>query len=147
MNRKHLLLFLLAACIAPALARDTVRHLEVAPALAAARAEGIIDGSVAFYFEGQHTPAVIEDLGLMTVNRKTNGATKSDDKSCQWALFGALRAMQASALKRGANAVVGLRSNYDKIEWVSATEYECHAGGLMSGVALKGRYARIAAPR
>ena len=129
----------------PAQARDTRLHLDVVAAIAAAEAEGTLDGSVKFYFEGMAAPAVLESLGEATTNRKTNAVGKSDEEACRWVLFGALRALQEAAKARGANAVVGIVSNYKNQVFASPTQYECGAGGLMAGVALKGTYAKVAA--
>lgn len=38
----------------------------------------------------------------------------------------------------GADHVDGIVSNYKKMEYSSPTEYECHVGGVVAGVALKG---------
>ncbi|MFC0250535.1 hypothetical protein [Massilia consociata] len=43
----------------------------------------------------------------------------------------------------GANAVVNIVSNYKNVENSSATEFECHDGAMMTGVALKGEFVRI----
>jgi uncharacterized protein YbjQ (UPF0145 family) len=52
--------------------------------------------------------------------------------------------MQERAQKEGANAVIGIKSNYKNIERSSETEYMCGSGALMSGVALKGRVVELA---
>jgi hypothetical protein len=45
---------------------------------------------------------------------------------------------------RGANAVVDIVSYYKKNEFKSASNYECYAGSILAGVALKGTYAKVA---
>ena len=55
----------------------------------------------------------------------------------------ALLALQSGAKARGANAVVDIVSFYKRNEFRSASSYECHAGALMAGVALKGTYAKV----
>ena len=57
--------------------------------------------------------------------------------------LGALKALQEAAKERGANAVVDIESNYKNQVFTSATQYQCGAGGLMAGVALKGVYAKV----
>ena len=131
---------------APASARDTRLHLDAQPVIASGIEDRTLDGSVRFYFEGQATPAVLEQLGAASTNRKTNAVGKSDQEACRWVMLGALLALQEAAKARGANAVVGIRSNYKRQEFVSATQYECAAGAIMAGVALKGSYARVAVP-
>ena len=54
-----------------------------------------------------------------------------------------LVAMQDQARSQGANAVVDITSNYKKQEFSSSTQYECAAGAIMAGVALKGTYATV----
>lgn len=54
-----------------------------------------------------------------------------------------LRAFQEGAKSRGANAVVDIVSYYKKNEFRSTTNFECHAGAIMAGVALKGTYATV----
>jgi hypothetical protein len=46
----------------------------------------------------------------------------------------------------GANAVVNIISYYRKVPMSSDTQYECHAGTLMAGVALKGDFVKIETP-
>ena len=53
-------------------------------------------------------------------------------------MLSALKALQQRAVKEGMDAVVGIESNYKKRHFVSETEFECGAGALMAGVALKG---------
>ncbi|MGC4027649.1 MAG: excinuclease ATPase subunit [Steroidobacteraceae bacterium] len=126
-----------------AVARDTVLHLPLAEVLAMPEAEGKLDGSVKFYLAGAAHPSVKKQLGDDVANKKTNGVGKSDEYGCRWAALSALLAFQESAKKRGADAVINLVSYYKKREFKSSTEYECHAGGVVVGVALKGEYASL----
>lgn len=107
----------------------------------AARAAGI-DGSVRFYLAGQ-SPNVLSRMGEAISNRKTNAANKSDVKACRWVALSVLKDFQDSARERGANAVVDIVSYYKKREFRSATTYECYAGALIAGMALKGTYAKV----
>ncbi len=75
--------------------------------------------------------------------KKTNAFGKSDQVACNWVLQSALVHLQNSAKAAGANAVVNLVSNYDRKEYKSSENYECHAGAIMAGVALKGDYAKV----
>ena len=130
--------------IAPtAAARDTRQQFDIATAIAAGKADGTLDGSVQFHFKGAPALSVSERLGPATTNRKTNAFGKSDARACQWVFLGALKALQEAAKERGANAVVDIESNYKNQPFSSATQYECGAGGLMAGVALKGVYAKV----
>jgi uncharacterized protein YbjQ (UPF0145 family) len=82
-------------------------------------------------------------MGEDVSNKKTNGANKDDSTACKWAALSALVAFQAGAKRNGANAVVDLVSYFKKNEVKNATTIECHAGGIIVGVALKGTYAKI----
>ena len=144
LNRTAILLSsaLLALVVAPADARDTRQHFDIAQAIAAGKADGTLDGSVKFHFKGGATPAA-QRLGPATTNKKTNAFGKSDAEACQWAFLSAVKALQEAAKARGANAVIDIESNYKKQVFTSATQYECGAGGVMAGVALKGVYAKV----
>jgi uncharacterized protein YbjQ (UPF0145 family) len=126
-----------------ALARDVTLKLPLADVIAQGRASGQLDGSVSFHLEGASAPAVQQAFGAATVNHKTNALNKSDEDACRWVALGALVALQEAAKHRGANAVVGMASNYRNHRWPDATRYECHAGGILAGVAFVGTYARI----
>ena len=128
----------------PALARDTELHLPLADVLNMPEAQGKLDGSVRFYLAGQSTPKVLKRLQSDVSNRKTNGVGKADDVVCRWAALSALIAFQDKAKQLGANAVVDIVSYYKKDESKSATDYECHAGAVVVGVALKGTFANVA---
>ncbi|WP_313347504.1 excinuclease ATPase subunit [Stenotrophomonas sp.] len=106
-----------------------------------AKAAGI-DGSVRFYLAGEKVN-VQQRLGEDVTNKKTNAANKSDEVACNWVALSALKALQDGAKSRGANAVVDIVSYYKKNEFKSTTNYECYAGAILAGVALKGTYAKV----
>lgn len=124
-------------------ARDTRHQFDIATAIAAGKADGTLDGTVQFHFKGARAPAVAQRLGPANTNKKTNAFGKTDATACQWVFLSALKALQEAAKDRGANAVIDIESNYKSRVFASATEYECGAGGLMAGVALKGVYAKV----
>lgn len=143
--KKALYLSLLAVTLSsPALARDTVLRLPLADVLELPEAKTKLDGSVRFYLAGQKTPKALKTLGSDVSNKKTNGVGKTHEFGCKWAALSALISLQESAKKNGANAVVDIVSYYKKSEFKSSTEYECHAGTFVIGVALKGTYAKLA---
>ncbi|HEY4081798.1 MAG TPA: excinuclease ATPase subunit [Burkholderiaceae bacterium] len=145
MMRKSLTLALLLASLAPlAHARDTVLNIPLADVLAMPEAQSELDGSVKFYLAGAKTPAIEKRMGSDTSNPKTNGVGKSDEFGCKWAALSALKAFQHKAKAQGANAVVDIVSYYKKVETKSDTTFECHAGSIVIGVALKGTYATVA---
>jgi uncharacterized protein YbjQ (UPF0145 family) len=55
-----------------------------------------------------------------------------------------MRQLEKRARELGANAVVNIASNYKNVEFSSDSEFECHAGAIMAGVALKGEFVRVA---
>lgn len=125
-------------------ARDTKYLLPIQDVLDMPEAKEKLDSSVRFYFSGQKTPKVLENKGDGVTNRKTNGVGKSDEEGCRWAALSALIALQESARAKEANGVVNIVSYYKKNVMASPDQYECHAGAVVVGVALKGDYARLA---
>jgi hypothetical protein len=53
-------------------------------------------------------------------------------------------ALRDRAVSEGGDAVVNIKSYYKKNEVVSDSEYECHAGAFVAGVALKGTVVKLA---
>jgi uncharacterized protein YbjQ (UPF0145 family) len=99
---------------------------------------------VAFYFGDQPTPPVAQTLGEYVTNQKTNAFGKSDQKACSWVMLSALIRLRDRALQEGGNAVIKVVSYYDKEEIQDKTEYECHTGAFVAGVALKGTVVKLA---
>jgi uncharacterized protein YbjQ (UPF0145 family) len=129
--------------VAPAYARDTVVNVRLSDVLDMPEVKTKLDGSVKFFLAGQATPKVLKKFGEDVSNLKTNAVGKSDEVSCKWVTLSTLMSLQKSAKEAGANAVVGITSYYKKNETTSDTTVECHAGAMMSGVALKGTYATV----
>ena|ERR1043166_7757352 len=139
------LIFIL--CLAtgwPAYARDTKYLLPINSAMEVKDAQDKLDGSIKFFFGTQKYPTVITKFGNFVSNRKTNSFGKPDEKACNWAFLSALVAFENRAKQLGGNAVVNLVSYYQKNEMASTTEFECHAGAVIAGVALKGDVVKIA---
>ncbi|HEY0490521.1 MAG TPA: excinuclease ATPase subunit [Telluria sp.] len=134
-----------AAIAAPAQARNTKVMLPLAEAMTENDAQSRLGSDVKFYFAGQAAPKVLQKLGTDKTSQKTNAFGKSDAKACNWAFLSAMLRLQGRARELGANAVVNIVSNYDNVEFASATEYECHAGAMMAGVALKGDFVKVPA--
>jgi hypothetical protein len=128
---------------APAFARDTVLHIPLSDVLEMPEAKEKLDPNFKFFLAGQATPKVIKRLATDVTNPKTNGFGKSDDFGCKWAALSALINLQDSAKRHGANAVIDIVSYYKKVEYKSATDFECHAGAFVIGVALRGTYAKV----
>jgi len=146
MKKAFLTVFALAAVATaamPAHARDTKHLMPIAAAMSANDAQNRLGDSVKFYFGDQKTPAIVDRLGSDKTSQKTNSFGKSPETSCNWAFLSAMLRLQARAQELGANAVVNIVSNYKNIEMSSATDFECHDGAIMTGVALKGDFVRI----
>lgn len=143
-RRISLLLALALAAPLTAQARDTIVNIPLADVLAMPEAQSKLDGSVKFYLAGQKGPKVARRMGTDTTSKKTNAFNKSDEEACRWVALSALIDMQKAARKAGADAVVDIVSNYQHNETRSDTTVECHAGGVVAGVALKGTQAKLA---
>jgi uncharacterized protein YbjQ (UPF0145 family) len=122
---------------------DRATTQTIAAAMAANDAQARLGSTVRFYFGTQAHPAVIETLGTDKTSQKTNAFAKSDEKACHWAFLSAMLRLEKRAKDLGANAVINIVSNYNNVESSSQTEFECHAGGIMAGVALKGDFVKI----
>lgn len=128
----------------PAHARDTKYLLPIAAALEVKDAKDKLDGSIKFFFGNQETPKVLTKLGTDVTNQKTNAVGKSDERACNWVFLSAMIQLEKRAKQLGANAVVNIVSYYQKNVMSSPTEFECHAGAIMAGVALRGEFVKIA---
>jgi len=142
------LLISLSLCAPIAEARDDVYFLPIKDALELGKTKGKLDGSVQFYFSDQSHPAVDASLVQDIVTNKKTGTNTSnskqtDEEACRWAMVSALMALQERARKEGGNAVINIESYYKKNNYKSQDQYECHAGSLMTGVALKGDVVRL----
>ncbi|MEM0515859.1 excinuclease ABC subunit A [Pseudoalteromonas sp. YIC-827] len=120
-----------------AMARDDIGQYNIAELLETSKAKDVLI-DVPLYFGNQAYGDVQETYGEVMTNQKTNAFNKSDKEACQWVMLSALKALQERAKREGMNAVVNIQSYYKKREFVSDTEFECGAGFLMAGVALKG---------
>ncbi len=132
---------LIATCITlsstPADARDTRLKMPIASAMSKAQSSGKLPQGVRFFFGSQKFASPSRSLGPVTTSRKTNFFNKSDSEGCEWTFLSAMMALGERARALGANAVVGIRSNYRNQEFSSETEYECGAGAVSGGVAFK----------
>ncbi len=135
---------ILAAIPGISQARDTTHHLPFDAVVAEATQAGRLDGSVKFYLSGKRPSGQVNVINPNIItNQKTNAFNKTDEVACNWALQSALIKLQSAAKAAGANAVVEIASNYKNIEFKDSQNYECHAGAIMAGVALKGKLANV----
>ena len=124
-------------------ARDSKHLFSISEALASPAYEGKLNKDIKLYFGNQRHGKVARKYGEFVSNKKTNAFGKSDQKACEWVLLSALISLQERALAEGGNAVINIRSYYKKNEMSSETNYECHAGAIMAGVALKGTVVKL----
>ncbi|WP_285419727.1 excinuclease [Pseudomonas sp. efr-133-TYG-5] len=136
----------LLLCAVPAVsqARDTPVFLPFDKAVAETIRSGKIDGSVKFYLAGTNPAGKVSVLspGAVT-NKKTNAFNKSDTEACEWVVQSAIISLHQAAKNAGANAVTNIVSFYKSNERKDPANYECHAGAIMAGVALKGDLAKV----
>lgn len=135
---------LLAALPGLSQARDTALFLPFDKVVQQMLAEKKLDGSVKFYLAGVQPRGKVKVVSPNAVtNKKTNAFNKSDEVACEWALQSALLTMQDAARKANANAVTNIVSYYKRNERKDPATYECHAGAVIAGVAIKGDLARV----
>lgn len=135
--KKLILAAVLATLTASASARDDVGKYSVSQLLESSKAKEVLL-DIPLYFATQKHKAVAKKYGEVSTNKKTNAFMKSDTEACEWVMLSALKALQERAVREGMDAVVNIESNYKNRHFASETEFECGAGSVMAGVALKG---------
>ena len=129
---------------ASAHAADKKVMMPISAGLAANDAQGRLEDNIKFVFGKSALPKGAEKLGSDKTSAKTNAFAKSDEKVCNWAFLSAMLSLQKRAKEMGADAVVNIVSNYGNVEMSSETEFECHEGNVVGGVALKADFVKIA---
>lgn len=125
-------------------ARNTVAKYSVNEALTSEQGQQIpLSSGMQFYFGTELHGAVVQDFGKIKVNKKTNAFGKSDERACQWAFLSAMKNLKQQAIKRGANAIINIQSNYKNNLTSSNTQFTCGAGATVAGVALVGEAVKI----
>jgi len=123
-------------------ARDTQRDFPIEDGLAQPDAKAKI--TIPLYFGAQKPgKKVVQTLGEYSTSKKTNAFGKSDETACNWAFLSALLTLQSRAHNEGGNAIINIKSNYRGDETSSETTYQCGAGNIMAGVALKGTVVKL----
>jgi uncharacterized protein YbjQ (UPF0145 family) len=128
----------------PAEARNTQYYLKIEDVKSDSRYSSAVPADVAFYFADQPHPPLTTSFGDAVTNRKGNSFGRPDEDACRWTMMSALKTLHDRAVEEGGNAVIGIVSYYQKNTYSSATQYECHAGGFVAGVALKGTVVKLA---
>jgi uncharacterized protein YbjQ (UPF0145 family) len=135
--KKLILALVLTALTTSAYARDDISKYPIAKLLESSKAkEALLD--IPLYFSTQKHKTITKKYGEVSTNKKTNAFMKSDTEACEWVMLSALKALQERAVREGMDAVVNIESNYKNRPFASKTEFECGAGAVMAGVALKG---------
>jgi len=138
-----LVLALMVLFSLPGHARDTKHLLSIEEAMSSPDFQERLDPNVRLYFGDTPHPQPLQRRGEYVSNKKTNAVGKSDHRACEWVMLSALLSLQQRAVAEGGNAVVNIRSYYKKNTFSSSSEYECHAGAVMAGVALKGEVVKL----
>lgn len=144
MNKRLITALALMTAMGAAHAADRTVMLPIAAAMSSSDAQAKLDSSIQFRFGDQPLKGKTTSLGTDKTSQKTNAFGKSDETACNWVFLSAMMQLQKHAQSIGANGVVNIRSNYGNIEKSSTTEFECHAGALMAGVALKADFVKVA---
>ncbi|TDQ57677.1 hypothetical protein EDC45_1324 [Mesocricetibacter intestinalis] len=133
---KLILITLAGLAVAACAPRDTTHYLSINDALNSADGKKVLNPNIKLYF-AQNAPGKVLAQGLVS-NKKTNATLKSDEAACRWAFLSALKQFQERAASMGATKVSNIVSFYKKNPYRSESQYECHAGRMIGGVALKG---------
>jgi uncharacterized protein YbjQ (UPF0145 family) len=133
----------LSGLVGTAEARDTEYKLKIDEVIQSADGQAKLKPDVKFFFGSQKAPAGKTLESAYVANPKTNSFGKSDETACRWAMLSALIDLQDQARRQGGNAVVNIVSYYKKNEFSSPTDYDCHAGAIIAGVALKGDIVKL----
>jgi len=138
-------LVILAVLTSPAgaAARDDRLRFSIEDAVNTPAAKAKLDPKVKLFFGTQTAAPVAKTMGDVAVNRKTNAFGKTDLESCQWVFLSVVLELQQQARKAGGDAVVAIESNYKHEAVDSPTEFVCGAGSVISGVALRGKVAKL----
>ncbi len=125
-------------------ARNTVANYSIKNALTSEQGQKANIGThMKLYFGNQQHGKAMNDFGQVRTNNKTNAFMKSDYSACQWAFLSAVKSLQKRAAKRGANAVINIKSNYKNNLTTSNSRFVCGAGATVAGVALVGDAVKI----
>ncbi len=139
--------FVLSALLfatSPSFAGNDVVMLPIANAINMPEAQQKLGDSIKFYFGTQPATRITQTFGKFVANPKTNAFAKTEGRACERAFLSALLSFQERAASVGANAVINIESYYRKHAVPSQTDFECHKGVFVAGVALRGDVVRLA---
>ena len=115
--------------------RDTKLLLPINSALKKGRAAGVIDRRIRVQFGNR---SLRGSQRKYTANRKTNAFNKTDRVACEWAFLSSVKSLQDRARRKGKRSVSGIVSYHKRRTRSSSSKYECHVGGIIAAVALRG---------
>jgi len=141
MRKLYILTGMLASFILSAhtaQARNDLQDFSIHEALFSPAAKQKLDKHVRLYFGNQHHSKYQHSFGDFSTRKKTNAFNKSDKQACEWAFLSAVIQLQRKAQQLGGNAVINIKSNYNRVETSSRKTFKCAAGNVIAGVALKG---------
>ena len=118
-------------------ARNDINDYSIQKALKSTAAKAKLN-DIQLFFGDQAHGKVIDEKVLLKVNKKTNAFNKTDREACEWVFLSAVIALQKTALKKGGNAVVNIKSNYKNNLTSSNDTFQCGVGSVVAGVALTG---------
>lgn len=123
-------------------ARNDIGDYSIQQAIESPAAAGKLN-NVKLFFGDQPHGKLSGRKEHIRVSRKTNAFNKTDTEACEWVFLSAIIALQNSAAKKGANAIVNIKSNYQNNLTSSNETFKCGAGAIMAGVALTGELVTI----
>ncbi len=119
-------------------ARETEHFFEVSQAVTSKLGRTKLL-EIPFYMKGQEgAPIATQQLGTWYQERSSRGLLRGDKKSCDVAFLSALIAIQESAKKDGADAIINVVSSTRGKITESPTHYRCMAGATIVHVAVTG---------
>lgn len=118
-------------------ARNDRVKFSIEDAMNTASAKSKLGTNIKFSFGTKKKFKIKTNFGNVMTNKKTNAFNKSDLKACQWAFLSAMIALRNRAQNMGADAVINIQSFYRQKELNSTEMFECGAGNVIAGVALK----------
>ncbi len=133
-----LLLATLVVFSTAAEARKDVGDYSIKDAMTQPEWSNKVRKDIPLYFGSQRHPKAARSFGEYSTNKKTNAFNKSDKVACEWVFLSAIIQLQKKASGLGGNAVINIKSNYDRNETSSTKTFKCAAGNIIAGVALKG---------
>jgi hypothetical protein len=133
------ILFTILSNAHPAEARDDRLSFEIKKVVNSFDGREKIAKDIQLFWGTQsHPPAYTEMSGVKT-NLKTNAFNKTDEEACSWVLLSAIIALQNETRNAGGDGIVDIVSNYKNQPFDSKNQFECGAGTIIAGVALKGK--------